>query len=103
MPASPVRHEEPVMAHVAACPDRQELQHFLLGRLSGPPAEGLERHLDECPHCLELLRSLPADDPLLEAARSPVPRAEDPDDTAVHDLIGRLRGLRPETASVDTV
>jgi WD40 repeat protein/serine/threonine protein kinase len=89
------------MVNVVSCPHREELRQLLLGQVSGSQAESLERHLDECPSCLELLDSLKAEDTLLDAARSPAASADGPD-AAVRGLIDRLRGLRPEAATADT-
>src|SRR5262245_31915980 len=51
------------MPHLAACPDPARYAQALAGRLSAGELDELASHLEACPGCLEVARSLP-DDPL---------------------------------------
>src|SRR5262245_22454610 len=53
------------IANVAACPDNDTLERFLLGEISGPAADTLEDHLSACPLCDARLSGVPAVDALL--------------------------------------
>ncbi|REK25649.1 MAG: hypothetical protein DWQ41_12005 [Planctomycetota bacterium] len=55
---------------LVACPDRQTLNEFLLGRLSGEIAESIEEHFASCASCLESASNLGADDELCAAMRA---------------------------------
>jgi hypothetical protein len=77
------------------CPDPQELQQLLLGRLPDNDAESLEQHLLTCSSCLQTVRGLrPASDTLVDAVRDQT-AADRPDRSPIADLMGRLKGLHP--------
>ena len=40
----------------SVCPDRDELERFLLGQLKAADVDRLERHLSGCPACLEVVQ-----------------------------------------------
>src|SRR5262245_52408870 len=42
------------------CPDEHELLDLIEGRMAVEPATDLQRHLDECPSCTELVASFGA-------------------------------------------
>ncbi|HMF16835.1 MAG TPA: protein kinase [Gemmataceae bacterium] len=44
----------------SSCPDRRWWQDFLDGTLSAPEQDGLAKHLDSCPRCLQTLERLTA-------------------------------------------
>jgi serine/threonine protein kinase/Leucine-rich repeat (LRR) protein len=72
----------------------------MLGRLSDKAAAGLEQHLLSCGRCCALLRTLPADDTLVEAVRARAKVALHPaEQDVVEGLMGRMRKLRPVAAS----
>jgi serine/threonine protein kinase/Leucine-rich repeat (LRR) protein len=72
----------------------------MLGRLSEKAAAGLEHHLLTCGRCCAILRTLPADDTLVEAMRARAKVALHPaDQDVVEGLMGRMRKLRPVAAS----
>jgi hypothetical protein len=49
------------MNGVSAHPEREHLFAFGLGRLEEPAAAVVQRHVEECAHCRELLEQVPAD------------------------------------------
>jgi serine/threonine protein kinase len=82
------------MLPLVACPDRETLRLLLLGHTSGPEGERLAEHLEQCPCCTDLARTLHSDDTLTESARSSgglVAALEE----GVQDLVDRLRRLGP--------
>src|SRR5262249_39796690 len=88
------------MAVVAPCPDPQQLQALVLGRVSDKTAVRLEQHLLSCAHCCAVLRMLPASDTLVEAIRARAKIAlHAAEQDVVDGLMGRLRKLRPVTPS----
>ena len=81
------------------CPGPVALERLLLGKMPAEEMTLLERHVAACPHCLNVLRDLRAEDDLVEAVRAggkgtSLPRAE-----ADPELIGRLYGLQRPTFS----
>jgi serine/threonine protein kinase/Leucine-rich repeat (LRR) protein len=71
----------------------------MLGRLSEKAAAGLEQHLASCSRCCAVLRTLPADDTLVEAMRARAKIALHPaEQDVVEGLMGRMRKLRPVVA-----
>jgi len=69
------------MVMAVSCPSADVLEQLVLGRITGPQGETLEDHLTRCSHCLVVLQSLPAEDDVVSALRSPfivgtLPRAE---------------------------
>jgi formylglycine-generating enzyme required for sulfatase activity len=86
------------MAVVSRCPNTQQLQQLLLGRLGEEAAEGLEQHVGQCGHCSGLLPRLPAEDTLVEAMRAQAMLTLHPADRkAIQDLLPRLHQLRTAT------
>jgi serine/threonine protein kinase/Leucine-rich repeat (LRR) protein len=88
------------MAVAAQCPDPKQLQALMLGRLSEKAAASLEHHLASCGRCCAVLRTLPADDTLVEAMRARAKIALHPaEQDVVEGLMGRMRKLRPVAAA----
>src|SRR5262245_39587696 len=55
-------------------PSRDNLYAFSVGNLPDDLLESIGRHLDECPECVEVLRTLDDNaDPLIARARKPIP------------------------------
>ena len=55
---------------LVACPDRQTLNDFLLGRLSGEVADSVEEHFASCESCVAAASSLGGEDDLCDAMRA---------------------------------
>ena len=94
------------MPGVSTCPAVEALQRFLLGRSSEAEAHELEEHLEACDHCFQVMRTLPAEDPLVQAMRTPIPGDAVAHQEAIRRLIERFKGLRtarPASAGDDTV
>src|ERR1700680_1198064 len=88
-----------------ACPTAEELQRFVLGQVSKLEMEAVERHLPECPHCLETLRALPHADALVETLRSQAAVLDPAEDSPVQAMIRRMEVLRlplPDPAAQKT-
>ena len=81
----------------ATCPQRDHLVQFLLGHLTEPELEAVERHLSACDACGNTLQELDAEDTLVESARSA--REEFPEAEMVESLIDRVRKLSSGSAS----
>jgi hypothetical protein len=77
------------MPATVRCPDPQQLQQLLLGRLPEAIAEALEQHVEQCERCGRLLPTLQANDTLVEAMRARARIALHPSDVNV------IRGLIP--------
>src|SRR4051812_23031407 len=83
------------MPREAACPSREELRLLLLDRIPELEAGPLESHLEGCGRCLGAVRSLPAEDALVEAVRAQRGVEDRPEDEAVRTLIERLQARPP--------
>jgi serine/threonine protein kinase len=81
----------------ATCPERDQLVQFLLGHLTEPELEAVERHLSVCPACGDTLEGLNAEDTLVQIARSA--REELPEAEMVEGLIAQVRKLSSGSAS----
>src|SRR4051794_17772397 len=86
------------MADVACCPDRDDLQRFLVGRLPEADTQRLQRHLAGCPSCVDSLHTLEVADSLIEAMRFQGNESRRTEDAVVAGLIARLSGLGPPGA-----
>jgi hypothetical protein len=75
------------------CPSSADLEKLMVGQMSEPEVELLAEHLEHCPRCVETVRGLRLNDTLLDAARR-CPESDDPGETAVEQLIQRLKGLQ---------
>jgi WD40 repeat protein len=86
------------------CPDVEVLQRFVLGDVSDPEIAELERHLAQCPACVDALQTIHVEDTLIEAMRAQAEAKEGPDDAQVQTMIRKLEALRlPESAPSDDV
>ncbi len=89
------------MLDCLTCPAAEELARYLLGHAPDERAGAIDRHLEECPRCLEALRVLRSDDSLAAALRDgrPDPVAVD---TVVSGLIERLKDTAHGARVTDT-
>src|SRR5208337_4309023 len=87
------------MSSASLCPDVQQLQRLLLGRLPNDVRANLEEHVLHCRQCTALLPTVKADDTLVEALRAGARLALQPADRDVEALMSRLRKLRPAVPS----
>jgi hypothetical protein len=83
------------MANVLPCPNPDDLQRFLLGRLPETETERLHQHLADCPACLDTLHGLEAKDTLMDAMRASAKPSPGSEDDVVEGLVAHLSGLRP--------
>jgi len=85
------------------CPDPQQLQQLLLGRLDEGIAVCLEQHVEHCDDCGRLLPILQANDTLVDTMRAwTAVVLPAPDQKAIGKLLPRLHELRcliPESTS----
>jgi hypothetical protein len=83
------------------CPDIQTLQNYLLGQVGEPEAGALERHLIGCLRCLETMKTLPQEDPLVSDMRAQARGKTEPPGEVVLRLMDRFGKLRrsPLTAA----
>jgi serine/threonine protein kinase len=89
------------MATISSCPDRQQLELLLLGRMPDAEAERLEEHVSQCGDCLRTVRTLRVADTLVEAVRAGARVAGTPADEADEALMARLSRLGPPAAGPD--
>lgn len=52
------------------CPQPEAIEQLLLGHTAGPQAELLELHVEQCARCLEVVRALRLEDPLVAVVRA---------------------------------
>jgi serine/threonine protein kinase len=91
-----------------ACPTHELLHRLMLGQLPLAQSEDLAQHLEECPQCTNVARTIRAEDTLIEAARARTTEVDGPNKEALHRLLERLRRLGPPasaeaTAALDAV
>ena len=55
---------------IQSCPNRETLQHLLTGTLHGSEADQVEEHLLGCQQCLQVARTVPANDDLVAVIRT---------------------------------
>ncbi len=77
------------MAQQLTCPGPEQLRQLALGELPETAATACAEHVDRCPACLEALRRLKLDDPLLEAL-TPPGSTDSLEENAVQRLIDNL-------------
>ena len=83
------------MPNSTPCPDVPVLQRLMLGQVPGLQGERLVRHLKACSRCVAVVKSLPAEHAVVEAARIRAQAAEGPDNDRLGDLIEQLALLVP--------
>jgi WD40 repeat protein len=83
------------------CPSAADLEKLMVGQMSEPEVEQLAEHLEHCPRCVETVRGLHLNDTLLEAARRS-PAAGDPGETALEQVIQRLKGLQAQAVTEES-
>lgn len=84
------------MPDARACPTRQELADFVVGRTTEDRARDVETHLSGCPRCESILAVVDQPDPLVKAVRA---GAGDVNNSADNSLIDRLRRMPPSVDS----
>ncbi len=91
------------MSSPTLCPSPAALERWLVGRIDGPQADEIERHLDTCDRCAGTLSTLRAEDDLSAALRPPLGPEEVPFRDQAEALIPALKLFRPKelTASWD--
>jgi hypothetical protein len=89
------------MAQAVSCPDRLQLQHFLLGKVSVAEADQIETHLAHCTTCEHLLDTLYSRDVELEGVGPISPsKVHGAEQVVIDGLISKLKQLRSPRASV---
>src|SRR5688572_22121376 len=83
------------MPKLLPCPQRPDLERFLLGQLPEGDSEHLQRHLAECPVCVNTLHGLEAGDTLVDALRAQASAPPRSEEAVIESLMGRLSGLQP--------
>src|SRR5262249_23986427 len=87
--------------NVCTCPQREQLQDYVLGKLDLPSHQTLDEHLDECTSCQELVESLDgSSDPMLDWLRQPI-ASPDLDDSRVPQLAARVQSLPAQLVRSD--
>ncbi|MGH7139237.1 MAG: hypothetical protein ACREHD_26120 [Pirellulales bacterium] len=83
------------------CPSVEELQRLAIGLISDEAAEPLERHLLECPACVERMGAVASDDTLLNALKTPstVKEHAAEESEVLRQLVSRLGDLSHVTLS----
>jgi anti-sigma factor RsiW len=82
------------MERSSPCPDTQTLQNYLLGQVGEPEASALERHLTGCPRCLETMKTLQQEDPLVSTMRAQARGKTEPPGEVVCQMMERFGKLR---------
>ena len=75
------------------CPDARELWQYLHGEMPDDRAEVVERHLVDCPLCVELLQRWEGRGRLTQALLGGGLAETVSEDPAAEQLVRRLRGL----------
>jgi len=86
------------MVDKIACPDRQNLEQFLLGKSAPPASEDLAAHLTECSQCATVVESLKLHDTLVEALHAQAKSPAAPPAPIVNSLMDKLAGLASDPA-----
>ncbi len=79
------------MATLRPCPDRRDLEQFLLGHGDPASATGLEDHLSTCPTCATAAGQLSAEDELVSSVRKAVSTHATPEPKSVESLVSAFR------------
>lgn len=86
---------------VIACPGPEALKQFLLGQSSASSIDQVATHIERCVPCQAVLRSLPAEDTLVDAVRAQETLPEGPEQDSVRRLVARVRSLLPAVSRHD--
>jgi eukaryotic-like serine/threonine-protein kinase len=82
------------------CPDRAELQRFVVGELSRPELARIAGHIEQCPDCERAMQGLdPVSDPLLSGLRRLVPGKSAILEPVPQQLLARVKSHRSLTGS----
>jgi hypothetical protein len=89
------------MPAITQCPNVDDLERLAIGVIGDEAAEPIERHLLECPSCVERVAGIQANDTLLDALRAQSTVKDDPAEQSdeFHRLVLRLGELSPPTLS----
>ena len=79
-----------MLTPIKNCPDSNELENFLLGKLSPTESQSFETHLSDCTPCLETLRSIKASDTLTEMTQKAWPQPATQEQEAESQFVRRL-------------
>jgi WD40 repeat protein/serine/threonine protein kinase len=90
------------MVRPTVCPHIPQLRRLLLGQAPPEVADALETHVLECPSCLETMRSLQAEDPLIEAVRWRPTTNHGAGAETIQRLIQRLKRLHASAGAPAT-
>jgi tetratricopeptide (TPR) repeat protein len=82
-----------------ACPERAELERFVLGHIDGPAVERLEEHLLHCPVCAASLQDLKQEDNLMQVMRDAAGLEQTVNEAPIDELIGRLLHNPPQLST----
>jgi serine/threonine protein kinase len=80
---------------MTGCPEQPILEKILLGQLKGAEAEQWEEHVSNCPHCVDTLAGLDANDLLTAYLRKNRTGAKQAPDPVVRPLIEQIKKLLP--------
>jgi serine/threonine protein kinase len=76
------------------CPSEKELQAYLVGRLSGNPAERVDQHLEECERCLATLAQCDTEtDPIVAKLRDLQPLEDYCREAFCREAVARVKSL----------
>jgi hypothetical protein len=79
----------------SGCPERQVLERFLLGHISGDEGDRLSDHLQHCARCCEVVTALQSEDTLVQALRGVEHFVQEAGDDVVEGLRRKLKSLPP--------
>jgi WD40 repeat protein len=79
------------MPTLSPCPDRRDLEQFLLGHGDAERVSRLEEHLSECPECATVAGQVAADDELVNTVRRAGDTQDTPEPESVESLVSAFR------------
>ncbi len=86
------------MATLLPCPDRRDLEQFLLGHGDPASTTQLEEHLTACPTCATAAGKLSAEDELVSSVRKAASTHATPEPKSVQSLVSAFRLAARESA-----
>lgn len=86
------------MATLRPCPDRRDLEQFLLGHGDAASATELEEHLSTCPSCATAAGQVSAEDALVSSVKRAAETHATPEPKSVESLVSAFRVAARESA-----